>query len=157
MKCLLNNPLINNTGWPINKKVKQEIDLRNDSKGISLKWKPFCYQHRTSKNFTYNGLTYSDKGQAKCFSSWSLLSLPSLSSKCVTNQFWTTQAKKPKNWAWACLHCLLIRQIKMAIVHEVIFSLVYKITLFTMCIKPMRFTTFLWYIRPLSLQCALNL
>ena len=109
MKRLLNDPVMNDTGWPINKKVKQETDVRNDSKNISPKWHLSCYQHRTLKRLIYNGPTYDNKGQTKCFSSRSLLSLPSLSSKCVTDQFRTPLAKRPKNWVWACLHCLPTR------------------------------------------------
>ena len=31
MKRLLNDPVINDTGWPANKKVKQETNLWSDS------------------------------------------------------------------------------------------------------------------------------
>ena len=38
MKRLLNNPVMNDTGWPDhNKKVKQETDLQSDNKDTLLK------------------------------------------------------------------------------------------------------------------------
>ena len=94
MKCLLNDPLMKDTRWLINKKVKQETDLQNNNKNLGLKWYPSRYRHRTPKSLTYNNPTYNDKSQAKCFSLQSLLSLPSLSSKCVINQFGITLARK---------------------------------------------------------------
>ena len=41
---------------------------------------------------TYDGPTY--KGQAKCFSSWSLLGLSKLSNKYITDQFKTVIARR---------------------------------------------------------------
>ena len=91
---------------------------------------------------TYNGPTYNEKGQAQRFRSRSLLSQPSLSSKCVTKQFRMALARRPKNWAWACLHRLLTRQTRIAIVlilslvHGVILSSVHETTLFAVRIEP---------------------
>ena len=135
MKHLLNNPVMNDTRWSINKKVKQRTNLRNDNKSIGPKWHLFCYQHRTPKGFTYNRPTYDGKGQAKCFSSRSLLRLSTLSNKCVTYQFRMVLVRRPKNWAWACLYCLPTRQTRkpmviiLSLVHGVTLSSVYGITL----------------------------
>ena len=79
--------------------------------------------------FLSKGPTYNDKGRTKCFRPQNLLSLPSLSSKYVTDQFRTALAKRPKNWAWACLHCLPTRQTRMAMVLTL--SLVHGVTLFS--------------------------
>ena len=45
MKRLLNDPVMNDTGWPINKKVKQETNLQSDNRGNGLKWHLSCYWH----------------------------------------------------------------------------------------------------------------
>ena len=54
---------------------------------IGPKRHPSCYWHRI-----LDGLIY--EGQAKCFSSRSLLGLPRLSNKCVTDQFRIALARK---------------------------------------------------------------
>ena len=71
-----------------NKKVKQETDLQSNSRCTGPKRHLFSYQKLylngpTYDGPTYDGLTYED--QAKCFSSQSLLGLPRLLNKYVTN------------------------------------------------------------------------
>ena len=44
MKRLLNDLVMNDTGWPNhNKKVKQETNLQSDNKATYLKWYPSSY------------------------------------------------------------------------------------------------------------------
>ena len=88
MKRLLNDPLINDTGWlDHNKKVKRETNLQSDNKDSCSKWHPSRYWHRL-----HDGPIY--EGQVKCFSSRSLLGLPRLSNKCVTDQFRMALARR---------------------------------------------------------------
>ena len=144
MRHLLNEPVINNTGWPdYNKKVKRETNLRSDSR-------PYL-NAPTYDSLTYNGPIYDDKGQAKCFSSRSLLTLPTLSSKYVTNQFRIALARRTRNWAWACLHWLLTRQTRMAVVPKVILSLMHKITLSMVRMELTRFILLVVYTDPTRL------
>ena len=72
---------------------------------------------------TYDDPTYNDNNQTKCFSSRSLLSLPRLLSKCMTDQFRTALARRLKNWVWACLYQLSTRQTRMTVVYKVGHSL----------------------------------
>ena len=97
MKRLLNDPVMNNTGWPDhNKKVKRETDLQSDNKGTCSMWHPSCHRHRIPEGLTsiallwllYSRWPYLQES-GRMFSSWSLLDLPRLSNKCVTNQFRT--------------------------------------------------------------------
>ena len=104
------------------RKWKQETNLRSDRR-------PYL------NGPTYDGPTY--EGQAKCFSSRSLLGLPRLLNKCVTDQFILALARnKPvcidfqpgkQKWGWflPSFRCMGLPS--------------------------------LWCTRALSLQCALSL
>ena len=150
MKRLLNDLVINDTKWPdYIKNVKRENNLQSDNKGTCLKWHPFCHQHRTPEGLTSMALLWLLylqwpyprwpylRGSGRVFSSRSLLSVPRLLNKCVTDQFILAIARnepvcidyQPGNQEW--LWCLL--------------SL--------WCTRLPSF----WYTKPLFLQCALSL
>ena len=147
MKRLLNDLVMNDTGWPDhNKKVKRETDLWSNSIVDCICWSNISspYWHRILDGPTYDGPTY--EGQAKCFSP---RNASRFLNKSAVNQLQTALARRPKNRAWACLHWLPTRKTRMAAVHEV--------TLPAMRIEPTRSTTSLRYTRPPSLRCALSL
>ena len=123
------------------RKSKQETNLQSDNKSYI-------------DGFIYNGSTY--KGQAKCFSSWSLLGLSRLLNKCVTNQFRITLARRQISLSFVSIIKLTTRMAAVhkaivSAVHKVTLSLVHKITLLVMRIEPTRSTTSLWCMRPLFL------
>ena len=104
MKRTLKSLVMNDTGWPIKKKVMQKTSLQNDSKSIDPKQHLFCYwycilmalpkwpylDYLTYNNPTYNSLIYNDNSQAKCFSSQNLLGFL---NKSAVNQLQMPLAK----------------------------------------------------------------
>ena len=125
MKRLLNDPVMNDTGWPINRKVKQDTRWQH----CEMHWSettPFSLSTPHPQCPYLDSSTYDDKGQAKCFSS---RNSSRFLNKTAVNQLQTALTRRPKNWAWACLHWLSTRQTRMAMVHEVTLFSVYKITL----------------------------
>ena len=109
MKRLLNDPVMNDTGWSdYNKKVKQEINLQSDNRGTCLKWHPSCHHHCTLESLTSMALFWLPylrwpylqwpylQGSGQMFSSRSLLGLLRLSNKCVTDQFRTALIRRLK-------------------------------------------------------------
>ena len=152
MKRLLNDRVMNDTGWPDhNKKVKRETDLWSNSIVDCICWSNISspYRHRILDGPTYDGPTYNGptyEGQAKCFSP---RNASRFLNKSAANQLQTALTKRPKNRAWACLHWLPTWKTRMAAVH--------KVTLPTMRIEPTRSTTSLWCTRLLFLRYALSL
>ena len=113
------------------KKSKQETNLRSDSK---------LYLDGP----TYNGPTY--EGQAKCFSSRSLLGLPRLLNKCVTDQFRMALARGQISLSFVSIIKLTTRmaavhKATVSAVHKITLSLVHKTTLLAMRIKPTKAVT----------------
>ena len=150
MKRLLNDPVMNDTGWlDHNKKVKRETDLQSDNKGTRSKWYLSCHWHCTPEGFTsmaplwllYLWWPYPQwlylRGLGRVFSSQSLLGLSRLSNKCVTDQFRTALTKRLKELSLS-LVALIINPAKQE-------------WLWCMRLPSLRCT------RPHSLQCALSL
>ena len=112
------------------RKSQWETNLQSDSR-------PYL------DGFTYNGSTY--EGQAKCFSSRSLLGLPRLSNKCVTDQFRTALTRR-------------LKELSLSLVASIINPAKRE---WRRCTRPLslRCTRLpsLRCMRPLSLRCALSL
>ena len=109
---------------------------------IGLKRHLFCYQHCTPITLpkwpyfnypTYNGPIYKNKGQAMYFSSQSLLGLPRLLNKSITNQFRTALARRQMSLSLISIIKLITR---MAVVYKATVFAMHKTTLLTVRIKP---------------------
>ena len=78
------------------------------------------------------------RGSGRVFSSRSLLGLPRLLNKCVTNQFRMALARRQISLSFVSIIKLTTR---MAAMHKITLSLVHEITLPAMRIEPTRPTT----------------
>ena len=119
IKCLLNDLVINNTKWPdirLNKRpiYRVPVDVLVQSNTFSL----------IDTTLWMDGLTYNDKGQAKCFCS---RNLSRFLNKSVGNQLQTSLTKRPKNWAWAYLHQLPTLTTRIPAIHKVILPAVHLV------------------------------
>ena len=152
MKRLLNDPVMNDTGWPDhNKKVKRETDLQSDNRGTGPKRHPFRYWHPILDGTMALSTRVGPSVQ---------LTEPIRPTKAIKQMrdrpIYIGTSKK-----WACLHWLPTRQTRIAIVltfssvHGVALSLVHEVTLSAMCIKPTKLLPLSGWIS--SLQDLLSL
>ena len=96
----------------LTRKSKQETNLRSDSRAYL-------------DGPTYDGPTY--ESQAKCFSSQSLLGLPRLLNKCMTDQFKMALIRRQISLSFVLIIKLTMR---IAAVYKATVSAVHKVTLF---------------------------
>ena len=97
MKRLLNDLMINDTRWPVNKKVKQETNLWSDSIMDCICWSNifFPYRHRIlNDSMALPTMVLPMRVRPSVFSSRNLLGLLRLLNKCMIDQFRMALAKR---------------------------------------------------------------
>ena len=134
---------MNDTGWPnYSKQVKRKTDLQSENKGTGLKWHPFCYWHRIPRAlplWSYPQWPYLRRS-GWVFSLRSLLSLPRLSNKCVTNQFRMALTRR-------------LKELSLSLVALIINPAKQEWLQCTWCTR----LPYLWYTRPLLMRYKLSL
>ena len=137
IKRLLNDAVINDIGWLVNKKVKQEPNLWSGSiVDCIVEALALFFISTTSLMARWPYLW----GSGQVFQLMEPIKV--LNQKHSQSATIGSSKKAKKNWA--CLHQLSNRQTRIAVVHEIIFSTMHKTIFLAVRIKPTKAVTFLW-------------